>query len=563
MRRDGLWKTCSQVTLLFALLGWVDVSFAGRIPGGGKSTSDCYAEFDVTGGGPSNKISCTDGDPACDTDFACDGVCTFKARLCVNQTDITGCTSTALKKAPKVTKNLLTVPTFTSAACGPFANITVKLKGKKKNKKGTFKMITTAISASGKPPKDKDTLIFSCLPRTGACPTTTTTTLPPPPPGTLSFSPTIRTSSCGGPSSMGYTTPGAPLSGEIDAGAKLSGGDLGLGCLYVGGGTAAVAASLIPDGTTTFLHIIPGAGTAFTLDASAGTGPQNCSKGAGPATHCVAGTNTGSTCTMDNECGGQSGSCAKDPNCFFGPPLPIANTELAALSTCVLNVIQMDASGSGDLASGTSITTLPLSSQVFLTGNGTAPCPVCVDTVCTGDGTTRCFVDADCSGPGGTCSSHTGTVTCLGGNKDGSACTPVGTLKTSFDCTPTPGLFQAPLPVTLGPLTTAAAMESSSMQCQAGTSQGNACTQDADCPMSHCLDLFCPKQRSVGAFHFPSATTIKEQGLAAGNLADKQPHHGILASTFCIPSTGSVGVDTLADLPGPGAIAIDGMAQVQ
>jgi hypothetical protein len=359
-------------------------------------------------------------------------------------------------------------------------------------------------------------------------------------------------------------TPGGPLSGEVDdaMSMKLSGGDLGRGCLYVGGGTAAVASSLIPDGTTTYLTV-NGTPPNVALTPSGGTGPANCSKGAGPATHCIAGTNTGGACTADGQCGGNAGSCAPDANCYFGPPLPIANTEAAALSTCVLNVIAADASGSATLNTGEATNTLPLASRVYLTSNATAPCPVCVDTFCSGDGATRCYVDADCATAGGTCSKHFGNVACLGGDKDGGACTPVGTLKTSFDCPPVAAQFQAPLSVTLGPLTTGTATMTATKKCVLGPTPGMACAMNSDCGLGGtCQNVFCMGQAHGGAFHFPDGNMVKETGLVGGDMTDHAEHHTILASVFCIPGTGNVGIDTVASLPGPGAIAIDGTAQL-
>src|ERR1041384_7714778 len=63
------------------------------VPGGGSGKSDCYIEYDIKGApaGDKNKISCLDGDPACDATPSgangCDDTCTFSIALCPNQTD--------------------------------------------------------------------------------------------------------------------------------------------------------------------------------------------------------------------------------------------------------------------------------------------------------------------------------------------------------------------------------------------------------------------------------------------------------------------------------------------
>ena len=54
-----------------------------------------------------------------------------------------------------------------------------------------------------------------------------------------------------------------------------------------------------------------------------------------------------------------------------------------------------------------------------------------------------------------------------------------------------------------------------------------------------------------GAFGRPDARLIVETGSPAGDLRDGLAHDYVMASTGCIPSSGNVTVDDLADLPGP------------
>src|SRR5262249_57883701 len=101
--------------------------------------------------------------------------------------------------------------------------------------------------------------------------------------------------------------------------------------------------------------------------------------------------------------------------------------------------------------------------------------------------------------------------------------------------------FQAPVPVSLTPLTTGT------------TSKTNA------------TGIFCPGQVNAGAFgkSMPAAQCITETGQDAGNLGDMLPHNAHLVSVFCIPGTGNAAVDGVADLPGPGAFSLNGNSQVQ
>jgi hypothetical protein len=271
----------------------------------------------------------------------------------------------------------------------------------------------------------------------------------------------------------------------------------------------------VVDGASNFFDLsAPDAQTGNSnLLASSGTGPHDCTKGAGPGRHCIGPTNTGVACTADTDCDvSVPGSCALDANCLFGPPLPIEN---GGLSTCVINVIQTDASGIGNLCTGESSVDLPLFSRTHLTGNQTSPCPKCI------------------------------SGTCNAGPRAGMACIPVGSQLTTHDCPPNPGGLLAPFPVSLNPLSTAPVSKIAG--------DGNFCPGQAASP---------PAAGFSGAFGFglsptPLAECIQENGTSAGDLTDGAVHMGaVLASVFCIPATGSVAIDGAADLPGPGGITL-------
>jgi hypothetical protein len=201
-------------------------------------------------------------------------------------------------------------------------------------------------------------------------------------------------------------------------------------------------------------------------------------------------------------------ACALDANCFFGPPLPIAS---GALSVCVVNVIQQDAFGQLTTSDGNATITYPLSSRVYLTGNSTEPCPKCVNNVCDS------------------------------GRNQGMACTPVGSEQTTLDCPPTLSTWVGPIPVSLSNVTTGQSIA----------------TADAN-------GVFCASDGQIqsGAFGNVFARYILEKGSPAGPLTDTAPHASTLASTFCIPASGSPAVDGAGGLPGPGATSLPGMIQL-
>lgn len=372
----------------------------------------------------------------------------------------------------------------------------------------------------------------------------TTTTTQPAAFTKLTFTTVLGTSSCGS-GGLG-TPPSAPLSGQLDSDSacttKIS--DLGLGCLYFGGGKATIVPpGLIPDGAAS-TFAITGAGT---LGGGAGTGPGDCTLGAGPGTHCIngfcntdadcdgtAGSCSGNrctsgtqttplTCASNADCGGCAGCCAKDANCFFGPPLPITSPPPNdALTTCVQNVITTTATGTFDAATGASSVFLPLGSRVYITGNSASPCPKCIS---------------------GTCDASWTDVNGSPAEDNGSACSAGGTLLTTLDCRPPLAGFQAELPVDLTPLTTGTAAKTAT--------DGRICAAVGQ------------TVANAGAFGKATTQCIQETGTPAGDISDGQPHTSAIAAVFCIPKTGNVAVDGVAALPGPGAIGINGTVQAQ
>src|SRR5262249_42429081 len=168
---------------------------------------------------------------------------------------------------------------------------------------------------------------------------TTTTTAPPPLGQHLSFTTAVGTTNCG---ANQFSTPAdPPFSGELDSdlvGTKLV--DLGLGCLYIGGGNATVNPSVIPENATTILDSPDGT----TLTGGFGPSGADCSGGPqGSANHCV--TTPGAECTSAGDCFAPGG-CQTDAPCFSGPPVLVNGFP----SSCVVNAFAQNASGTLNLA---------------------------------------------------------------------------------------------------------------------------------------------------------------------------------------------------------------------
>jgi hypothetical protein len=246
-----------------------------------------------------------------------------------------------------------------------------------------------------------------------------------------------------------------------------------------------------------------------------GGGPSTVAEGATPenATSRFAITGcAGSVCTLGPTLAAGVGFDCTNTGCRFGPPLPITN---AGTSTCVLNTFLGAGGGTIDVSTGGGSTIVPLSSNVFLTGNAAAPCPRCV---------------------GGFCER---------GPNAGAACTTSNAAGTSNACQPD-GTNLGMISVDLTPLT-----------------GGLAVKTDAG-------GLFCPGQGAPtnpaagpkpGCFGSITCKRVEEQGTLAGALTLNVPAAARLASVFCIPETpGALGtlINLAAGLPGPGATSLPG-----
>jgi len=234
-----------------------------------------------------------------------------------------------------------------------------------------------------------------------------------------------------------------------------------------------------------------------------------------------------------------------------------------------------------------------------------------------------CITNADC--PSGTCRTFIQSCPicdptsnkCNAGPNDGLACTPGnsplgGEYPTSHDCPPPPANNLGALPIAFvldsGTVSRTAAnlpdqvnvfcgfcknknLNTFARRCN-GVASGAVCSCSVGVPClqcggAPCLPVPCTSnasctgatgftscgQRTSGAFCSGDTTsavnpcgdlarTIVETGAPAGALTTGGPAKPAkLVSIFCIPLTFSSLVDSAADLPGPGAVAITGVTQ--
>lgn len=397
-----------------------------------------------------------------------------------------------------------------------------------------------------------------------------------PPCGKLKFTFVSGTSSCGGAGLAPNGSP--PYSGALyDAtgggGNKIA--DLGLGCLYFGGGSATtVAPGPIPDGSATILKAVcdPSTPNQITLSSDAGTGRTDCTKGPAPdaTKHCA--NEPTRVCTNDAGCdlSGVSKPCQPDPQCYFGPPLSLPNltSGFESTSACVVNTIAQNAAGTADSSTGeVLLSTYRLTSLIYVTGH--------FANLCTGGSTPG----ADCTTPGdpcpggGACEALSCPVCvnglCNDGEKVGEACTRTGSKGTTLDCPPIG--FLAPLDINLSPLTTGATTKSAAdgFFCTDPFCSTGAGACDPNDPNRCNGSGVCSGQINAGAFGkgaqvdvAHTARSITETGSPAGDLTDHLPHDASLAYIFCIPPPGQPATSA-SDLPGPGAVSLKGTVELQ
>ena len=421
--------------------------------------------------------------------------------------------ATTTTTAPPATTTTTEVTTTTTTT-GPVATTTT--------------IVTTTTTTTTTGPIATTTTIVT----TTTTPITTTTTLA----GCCGFSPK--------PSELSFTTGvGSGNCGTVQLSNGTVSKNLACSGLFTGGGGNTVPLPYaVPDMGSSLTGVSACSGTALTLAN-----------------------------VKSNDAGATNRNCTS-VGCLFGPPLPIPNAGSPATSVCVINSVTTDATGTADCSTGASSLSLPLNSEIFLTGDiapdvaGLQPCPVCLSNVC-----------------------H-------GGPNNGMACTPAdspqnATFPTTHDCPPPVALDIGGLPIafdlTTGTKSVTAVNNTASGQnnvfcgfcrdinnlgtgCFAGDpnpacptpnpSAPVACTSNAGCPAEYpdCV------QRSAGAFGPAGggAHTINETGTPAGNMTDGAGHASTLVSIFCIQPTFNPTVDAAGDLPGPGAVSLFGTAQL-
>ncbi|MBY0278869.1 hypothetical protein K2Z84_26330 [Candidatus Binatia bacterium] len=335
----------------------------------------------------------------------------------------------------------------------------------------------------------------------------------------FTFTTVPGSATCGG---SGFEwPPSPPLVGAIydaaSGGTKIA--DLGGSCSYFGGGNSAYFPAAQPaSGDTRRFDATSCSGDVLPLVGSAGGAAAGCLEGpSADVKVCL--NDTRLRCNVDADCPRPAtsygsfafvGRCAKAPRCFSGAPFPFYSSLANA---CVVPISASSATGSVRPATGEISYSIAGSNIVYIDLANffpATPCPQCIEG------------------------------TCVGGARDGQACTPTGSLnQTSTDCLPKEADFF--------------------------TFVGGGTTTLATAPgaMSAPDGMFCPGQRNAGAFGVSRVRRIEMNGTPAGSLLDLQPHPATFLTLGCGAASGDSLVDGLADLPGPGAGSVTGVLQMQ
>jgi hypothetical protein len=469
------------------------------VAGGGSPKSDCYSIFDGVDASSGTKVLCKDGDP-CDSDGVVDHVCTFKVSVCSPGTT-TGCTAQSVTgySGTWVSKGYPVPATPTDPAnvtCGDPQLIQVPLKQTKSGKFKNSKPVKVTLKSvtSGKPKTDPDKLTLVCATAPPACPANPN----------------------GGPSQMTLTTD--PTGSDLDTGKSGKSHNF-----------------IVPSGSQ----------LKFCLTGCDGSTNPMCQ-------------GTGST--------GDRATTLNGPT--FGPPLPLFSANVAV---CVVNrykdptitaMINVQ-DGTFDARS----TPVNLLADTYQ-GSATQVCPRCVAGKC--DNASR--------NPGAPCTVD-GTVTVNNPPQIVNSQYPV-----SRDCLPAGNPLGTPA-VALNLTTETATLDGNAngngFPCAGQTAHDEcrilvnnpAYVCNADCssiqdPKGGKNQFCCTNPQNLPCFPTDPATGIGKIE-RTGNPVIAQPawpdptypkkaDGGLLAATFCIPSTTAPLVDFTAGLPGPGALLLPG-----
>lgn len=472
--------------------------------GGGKGKkSDCYNGLTVTTNGPILKQKANLIQAG-----ACGGSCTFTVQACVGMTDTSGkCTAAELSSLTVDPSSIAApaAPLGPANACGAESEIVVALNGKKKAKTAV-KLLGTATSA--KPKKDKDVVKLLCQENgesgcgtnTGECPTACDNT-------------------AGGPDRLVMTI--------VDTGTDLDNGWTGNSHNF----------PLVPNGK---------------IDLC--------------LSECDSSTDT--ECTACGKIGPGTGSGTQ-----FGAPLPLlaSNTPV-----CVVSRWREDIKGTVNEATGATSIDIKLFSDVYLTDLNSV-CPQCKNGKCN-SGVRQgqdCAVEATI--PVFVSQQRTDTY------ELSSQCVPLSPTATlNIDFLPlTSGAadpLTGPTPCTR-PAGTPIGVPVQADSCgNAGCGSpctGLACVEQVPDPTNPgstiCKDskgglsqLCCNNNTSRPCHTLANGGTLTRTGNitapvpALPDATYPKTNAGVLASTFCIPATGTNTIDSVTGLPGPGAILLNG-----
>jgi hypothetical protein len=498
-------RTITTAILLAAAVASPRLVAAATVTGGGPPNADCYAGFQVTSDNPGFT-----SDSKSASANACNGSCTFQVSACVGLSEPAGCTAQQLSSLKTGT---LAAPAGQGPTnvCGAASAVQVATK-RNGRKKGVKKFKMKGRAASGTPKNDLDKLKLTCNPNQAntGCDGTGGTT--------------CAANPNGGPKELVLTI------GQT--GTDLDNGWTGNSHNFI----------LVPNGV---------------LD--------------GCLTNCNSGSDT--VCDFNATVG------AGTPNgVTFGAPLPLlaANTPVCVVSKWADNI-----TGTADEATGDISLNVHLTSEVYLTDTSSV-CPQCKNGRCNSG-----------QNDGKACTVHAAQLPVFisQGNIDrydlSADCPPssppAASLKIDFVplTTGTAVPHQGPLPCTQKPGEPAGVPPQPDACGNSGCGApctGLACLSTIDDPVNPgtpvCIDskggtsqLCCNNNTTKPCFTLANNGTVNRAGNpdpALPALPDttypKESTKGVLASTFCIPSTGRSAIDIVTGLPGPGAIQLTGPA---
>lgn len=154
----------SSVTSTTGVGGSTTSTTAPIFPGTGNPSSECFVTTSGLAATSDGRVTCVDGDPACDADGTANRACVFRFAVCVAET-LPGCQVSSITSVSAKPASLhVAVPAVpvSEPTCGPETQVVVPLT--RHGRASGRRMLTLTAENAGKVKRERDHVRFQCRP---------------------------------------------------------------------------------------------------------------------------------------------------------------------------------------------------------------------------------------------------------------------------------------------------------------------------------------------------------------------------------------------------------------